>query len=366
MKKDGCYLSITGEDVMVNRVVTSGELRRDAYELEELDDPCSSFQATAKRSSVSSTSSSSQQKKDKINSSSTHSSKQSISSSRQRIDVEVEEEARQSLTSGYRNHQEPSIINNSKKKRSAVNRKEIRTSPASLEGRKMQPLMNLIRDFGTCFLLIVSGLLVIFGKDFVTDKSDAILALFAVILLYVTIYPKMKESGYILLQTLPKHIDVNRLKKSFLLEFSGSVLSIHDLHIWCLTSEQIIATCHVTLKSSALKSYTKLSRSMEKFFAREGISLATIQPEFMSDADSNGTASSRSSYTCLYKCSNSKDSCLEFKCCHENESECLDAQGLLMHLEHPSNNNNNEDEGVHLTPLLGNRSTHKHHSHSRA
>jgi hypothetical protein len=380
MKKDGCYLSITGDDVMVNRVVTSGELARDAHEMKELaEDACSSFQATVKTSSFSSKGSSTMAEADKGMTRSSNRKLNTYSSSRKsikshtEIDVEVERESlTMHATQNLPLSESTSRIN--RKKNSSSSGKKRRSSSAassasSIGNKDKQSLMNLMRDFGTCSLLILSGLIVIFAHDTVTSMSDAILALFAVILLYITIYPKMKESGYILLQTLPKHIDVNELKKSFLLEFSESVLSIHDMHIWCLTSDSIILTCHVTLKSSARKSYTRLSRSMEKFFVKEGISLATIQPEFMSDQDSNASSSNRSSFTCLYKCSNSKDSCLEFKCCHENESECLDAAGLLMQLEHRNNINDEDRSSIPLLQECHGSDDHSHethHSHSRA
>ena len=352
---------------MVNRVVTSGELGKDAHEMQELpENACSSFHALVKRSSVSSTASSlrsvTEAQKVCTKKCTTYSSSGKSMKYHTQIDVEVGSEATVPLTDQSKGLPQTSIEKSSGNKN---NERRSSSSASSTENKdNRQPLMNLFRDFGTCSLLIISGLIVIFAHDIVTAMSDAILALFAVILLYVTIYPKMKESGYILLQTLPKHIDVNQLKKSFLLEFSDTVLSIHDMHIWCLTSDSIILTCHVTLKPSAKKSYSRLSRSMEKFFAREGISLATIQPEFMSDQDSNASSSNRSSFTCLYKCSNSKDSCLEFKCCHENESECLDAAGLLMQLEH---RNNNEDEDRATAPLISECHSLEHgHSHSRA
>lgn len=181
-------------------------------------------------------------------------------------------------------------------------------------------IRHMVRDFGTCSLLIVSGLVVIYDTDHtfkISNYADAILAMFAVTLLYVTIYPKMKESGYILLQTIPKHIDVIQLKQSLMTEFKDSVLSIHDLHVWCLTSTQIIATCHVTIKRSRMSSYGQISRSMEKFFLREGITSATIQPEFCEESERI-----QSSYPCLYMCSNTETDCQELKCCHETSDEC--------------------------------------------
>lgn len=195
----------------------------------------------------------------------------------------------------------------------------------------------MISNFSSSLLLILSGLIVIYGheqsiisKDFLS-VADAIIAISAVALLSLTIYPMMKESGLILLQTIPKHIDVDILKMSLLQDFP-EIRSIHDLHIWCLTSSTIIATCHVSLPSNYTdESYSKLSKALNEFFSREGITSVTIQPEFRDDEEEDSTLSSATttpgasakniSKKCLYTCSSSEDGsdCTEFKCCKEEE-----------------------------------------------
>lgn len=195
----------------------------------------------------------------------------------------------------------------------------------------------MISNFSSSLLLILSGLIVIYGHEQsiiakeILSVADAIIAISAVALLSLTIYPMMKESGLILLQTIPKHIDVDILKSS-LLQYFPEIRSIHDLHIWCLTSSTIIATCHVSLPSNYTdESYSKLSKDLNEFFNREGITSVTIQPEFSDVAEDDGVVSSTTSTPgpspktiskkCLYTCSSSEDGsdCTEFKCCKEEE-----------------------------------------------
>lgn len=196
-------------------------------------------------------------------------------------------------------------------------------------------MRNMISNFSSSLLLILSGLIVIYGQDLnmipkeALSVADAVIAVSAVALLSLTIYPMMKESGLILLQTIPKHIDVDILKMSLLQDFP-EIRSIHDLHIWCLTSSTIIATCHVSLPASYTEeSYLKLSKSMIDFFSREGITSVTIQPEFSDDTELDGSSISTTPAQsprplpkkCLYTCSSSEDGsdCTEFKCCKEEE-----------------------------------------------
>lgn len=289
MKKDGCYLSITGDEVMVNRVVAdpvdeevvagpSGELRQDT-------DSSPGVIINRKQGSTSSIMMHKLKLKAKTG---THPDDQTLD---------------QMMTCDNNNDQQTHSL----------------TQQLLTPESRMQ-LRHVIRDFGTSFLLIISGLVVIFDNENssqVSDVADAMLGIFAVVLLSLTIYPTMKQSGYILLQTIPKHIDVLLLKQNLVREFRDSVLSVHDLHVWCLTSSTIIATCHVTIKRSRMSSYPLISRSMEKFFAREGISSATIQPEFLDESEFRS-----SSYPCLYKCSNTELDCQELRCCHETTDEC--------------------------------------------
>ena len=199
--------------------------------------------------------------------------------------------------------------------------------------RRKKTIRNLISNFSSSLLLILSGLIVIYGHEQsivskeVLSVADAVIAISAVALLSLTIYPMMKESGLILLQTIPKHIDVDILKMS-LLQYFPEIRSIHDLHIWCLTSSTVIATCHVSLPSNYTEeSYSRLSKSMNDFFAREGITSVTIQPEFSYDTDlehvppTPGQSPTTLSKKCLYTCSSSEDGsdCTEFKCCKEEE-----------------------------------------------
>ncbi|XP_023270930.1 zinc transporter 1 [Seriola lalandi dorsalis] len=96
------------------------------------------------------------------------------------------------------------------------------------------------------------------------------------ILLYTT-YPLLKESALILLQTVPKQINIHRLNER-LLSLDG-VLAIHELHIWQLAGSRIIATAHI--KCHDPTSYMDVAKRIKDFFHDEGIHATTIQPEFV-------------------------------------------------------------------------------------
>lgn len=54
----------------------------------------------------------------------------------------------------------------------------------------------------------------------------------------------VKESCLILLQTIPDSIDIEVFKADLLKRFDD-IVSVHDLHIWQMTSSKYVSTVHI-------------------------------------------------------------------------------------------------------------------------
>lgn len=54
----------------------------------------------------------------------------------------------------------------------------------------------------------------------------------------------VKESCLILLQTIPASIDIEVFKADLLKTFVD-IVSVHDLHIWQMTTEKYVSTVHI-------------------------------------------------------------------------------------------------------------------------
>ncbi|KAI4875119.1 hypothetical protein NFI96_025239 [Prochilodus magdalenae] len=144
---------------------------------------------------------------------------------------------------------------------------------------------------------------------------DPTLCLIMVIILLYTTYPLLKESALILLQTVPKQIDMERLDSK--LRSLEGVLAVHELHIWQLAGSRIIATAHVRCHDPA--SYMDIAKRIKSFFHDEGIHATTVQPEFSSDAAESSVSE------CELPC---YSQCAPKLCCETNwksgsESEAL-------------------------------------------
>ncbi|XP_030261721.1 zinc transporter 1a [Sparus aurata] len=123
------------------------------------------------------------------------------------------------------------------------------------------PTMSTMKIAGPCWVLYL----------------DPTLCIIMVGILLYTTYPLLKESALILLQTVPKQINMHRLNEQ-LLSLEG-VLAIHELHIWQLAGSRIIATAHI--KCHDPTSYMEVAKRIKDFFHDEGIHATTIQPEFV-------------------------------------------------------------------------------------
>ncbi|KAL4623964.1 zinc transporter 1-like [Arapaima gigas] len=129
------------------------------------------------------------------------------------------------------------------------------------------------------------------------------------ILLYST-YPLLKESALVLLQAVPKQIDLLQLSRK-MRKLEG-VLSVHELHIWQLAGNRIVATAHI--KCQDPDSYMDVARCVKGFFHDEGIHATTVQPEFVSVH--SGSNLTQCEVPCLPQCA-SKLCCSPLKKKHK-------------------------------------------------
>ncbi|XP_037297408.1 zinc transporter 10-like [Manduca sexta] len=107
--------------------------------------------------------------------------------------------------------------------------------------------------------------------------ADPALSACAAIVLVVFNYPFMRSAGLVLLQTVPEGLGACELRAAALCV--PGVLAIHELHVWQLHRDRLVATAHVVYGSH--DDYIKSSTPVCEVFKRHGIGLVTLQPEFI-------------------------------------------------------------------------------------
>ncbi|XDV43473.1 hypothetical protein PO909_011951 [Leuciscus waleckii] len=125
---------------------------------------------------------------------------------------------------------------------------------------------------------------------------DPMLCLIMVCILLYTTFPLLKESALILLQTVPKQIDMHKLIGK--LRSLDGVIAVHELHIWQLAGSRIIATAHIKCADPA--TYMDVAKRIKDIFHDEDIHATTVQPEFSSISE--GPGDSRCELSCQSQC----------------------------------------------------------------
>ncbi|XP_005082494.1 zinc transporter 10 isoform X1 [Mesocricetus auratus] len=104
---------------------------------------------------------------------------------------------------------------------------------------------------------------------------DPSLTVVMVIIILSSAFPLIKETAVILLQMVPKGVDMEELMSK--LSSVPGVSSVHEVHIWELVSGKLIATLHIKYQRDA--GYQDASRKIREVFHHAGIHNVTIQFE---------------------------------------------------------------------------------------
>lgn len=134
-------------------------------------------------------------------------------------------------------------------------------------------LAHVVGDAMGSVAAIVAGLLM---WRFGWYLADPIVSVLVGILILRSAWGLVTMSVDILIQATPLHIDPAKVTQEIL--DCPNVLSVHDLHIWTVTSGMFSLTCHVVV-SSVDASQDVLCQLRERLHERFNIDHATIQIE---------------------------------------------------------------------------------------
>lgn len=161
-----------------------------------------------------------------------------------------------------------------------------RTSLA-VEGAYQHILNDLFAFIGTA----VAGLIVL-TTGF--RQADSIASLVVVVLMVKAGYGLVRESGRILLEAAPAHVDPDTVGDR--LVGQPPVTEVHDLHIWTITSGQAALSAHVLVAPEG--DCHAVRRDLEALLAKEyGITHTTLQVDHVQDSSSRSAAPARTGPT---------------------------------------------------------------------
>ncbi len=108
-------------------------------------------------------------------------------------------------------------------------------------------------------------------------QADPLLALVIVVILARGAWRVVRDSGHILLEGVPKGLDLQDIRETLASEVPG-VIEVHHVHAWALTAEKPLVTLHASVEERT-DLQPIVERLKEVLFNRFGIDHSTIQVE---------------------------------------------------------------------------------------
>lgn len=186
------------------------------------------------------------------------------------------------------------------------------TSSAQLNMRGV--FLHVLGDALGSVIVIISALLIWFVEADWKYYMDPAMSILMVIIILSTTAPLLRDSGLILLQTVPGHIRVHQLEEE--IKKVEGVLALHEFHVWQLAGNKIIASVHIHVHN--LQEYMVVADKIKTVFHKAGIHSTTIQPEIIED---NDIADFPRNQNCSLECGPDKTCFVDTCCAPKNKTE---------------------------------------------
>jgi solute carrier family 30 (zinc transporter), member 1 len=142
--------------------------------------------------------------------------------------------------------------------------------------------LHVLSDALGSIAVIISGLLVKYVPP-LNDSNvnwklyiDPILSVAISLFICVTTIPLVRESCLVLLEAVPRNIDLNTIKKH-LFNVSG-VVDINHFHIWSLNTNKLMASLHLKLNNN--RSFQEIMDDINRVLHKNDIHSTTIQVDY--------------------------------------------------------------------------------------
>ena len=120
--------------------------------------------------------------------------------------------------------------------------------------------------------VVISGIVIAFTGWYIIDP---IIGLFIALMIVVSTWKLLHESIRLSLDGVPTNIDIERIEK--MIVSAQYVESVHDLHIWALSTTETALTSHIVI--SDMSRMEEIKAHLKKILSEEGVSHATLEFE---------------------------------------------------------------------------------------
>lgn len=141
--------------------------------------------------------------------------------------------------------------------------------------------MHVISDSLGSIGAIIAGLSITYFGFY---QADPVLSIIIAILVLINAWKLIEEASNVLLEASPKHLNVAEIQNALL--DLPEVESLHDLHVWSITSGKEALSAHVVVKTESQFSSLVVSKIQQVLKERFHLTHITIQletPDFEED-----------------------------------------------------------------------------------
>ncbi len=135
-------------------------------------------------------------------------------------------------------------------------------------------ILHLVLDSIASVGVLISGLLIYFYDLFI---ADVIISFMIAFFIYYSALDVLKEVYRILMQGIPSEIEFRDVKNY--LEGFEEIESVHDLHIWSLSSTEKVISCHICVVSDEIRRDELINKIENALLDKFGFEHVTIQIE---------------------------------------------------------------------------------------
>ncbi|XP_043072540.1 zinc/cadmium resistance protein [Puntigrus tetrazona] len=162
-------------------------------------------------------------------------------------------------------------------------------SPCAPGSRRQLCSIGEIQDLLASVLILTNGLVLLLSAAHCHRPHsdchllvylDAAFSVVCVLVLFSAAVPRLRRYGLLVLQAAPLHLSVAQVR----LRLAGvpGVLSVHELHVWQLSEELLVASLHVRCPAGlSAERCADLMARITAVLNAFGVERCTVQPEFV-------------------------------------------------------------------------------------
>ena len=129
--------------------------------------------------------------------------------------------------------------------------------------------LHEIGDMISSIAVVAAGIIIFYTKNYIFDP---LLSFFICALIIIWAVKLIIESANILLESTPKHLDIDEVTQGLKNEVKG-VHEVHHLHAWTIASSMYALTAHIVIEdckvSAANELLEKINKLLEERFSIE-------------------------------------------------------------------------------------------------